>query len=238
MEITFRDLKKISGYLERGEDLFFCDYLNQFEGVNIFEKFKNILTSWDFDVSNSIDLNLKGKGISVQLDYIISTIPEYMEDEISVKNQNLKCNFSIPSKFVPNDDILPIYEILSYIEINDVALDLRKVSEQEKTEVIDKFPANMFNLIIDEILKTKGSVLTFDNPVLEDLSINFLTNDPFFFLKGLFIPYGKDYFRDITFHLSRRIGSETIMDSTMKDIDFYIEKYSEEMENNKNDVDL
>jgi hypothetical protein len=100
---------------------------------------------------------------------------------------------------------------------------------QERKSIIDSLPAKVYNTILREILKNKSKIVGFDNSALSDFKFNFLTNDPYFFLKGLFGNFGEDYFRDVIFHLSKRVGGDILMSSTPSDIEYYIQKYSEEM---------
>lgn len=53
-------------------------------------------------------------------------------------------------------------------------------------------------------------------------------NAPFNLLKGLCHPYGEDYYRDIIYHLSSKIDGNILLNSTMRDIDYYVDKLNTE----------
>jgi hypothetical protein len=81
-------------------------------------------------------------------------------------------------------------------------------------------------------------MIGFNNPILSNFKFNFLTNEPYLFLKGLFTNFGEEYFRDVIFHLSKRIGGDLLMMSTPSEIEYYIQKYSEEMKNQNDGLTL
>jgi hypothetical protein len=227
VKIKFSDLKDISENLEKGNDQFLINYLNNFEGYNTYEKFKNILRSWETDTSYQLPLNLGDKNVKIQLDYIIKNIPT-LEYESVIKTDDAKITLQIPREFSFNDDVIPIYQIIKDIEIFGIFLDFEKNAMDEKIKIIDNLPASVYNTIIQEIVKN-SKILSFEGETLSRLRLNFMGNDPYVFLRGLFLPYGRDYFRDIIFYLSKRIDGQILMNSTIQDIDFYIEKYNDEM---------
>jgi hypothetical protein len=227
MKIKFSDLKDISENLEKGNDQFLINYLNSFEGYNTYEKFKNILISWETDTSYQLSLNLDNKNVKIQLDHIIKNIPT-LEYESIIEKDDVKITLQIPREFSFSDDVIPIYQIIKNVEIFGIFLDFEKNTMGEKIKIIDNLPANVYNTIIQEIIKN-DKIFSFEGETLSRLRLNFMGNDPYIFLRGLFLSYGRDYFRDIIFYLSKRIDGQILMNSTIQDIDFYIEKYNDEM---------
>jgi hypothetical protein len=232
VKITFSDLKEISENLEKGNDQFLVDYLNRFEGYNIYDKFKNILKSWETDVSYQLSINLVDKNVKIQLEYIINNIPT-IENEYLISVDDCEYTIQIPKYFSYGDDIIPIYDIIKNVEIFGIFLNLENSPFEEKKKIIDNFPPLCYNSIISNINKC-DKILTFDGEIFSKFRLNFLTNDPYHFLKSLFLPYGKNYFREVIFHLSKRVDSNILMNSTIQDIDFYIEKYNDEMKDSQN----
>jgi len=88
-------------------------------------------------------------------------------------------------------------------------------------------------MIFTKISNDSSKVVTFNNPMLKNFRFNFLTNEPYVFLKHLFSNYSEDYFRDVIFHLSKKIDGKLLMDSTPLDIKYYIEKFSSEVDPQK-----
>lgn len=232
MKITFSDLKEISSNIDRGGDEYLCQYLNQFEGDDIYQKFKNILKIWDLDVSPNLDLSLDGKSVKIQLGYIISEMPEDIGSDIKVIKDDLEYVLSIPKNFTPPLDVVPVYQIVESMKISGIEINFERISYQEKVSIINQLPPNIYNDIIDQIIKNP-KIIKFENPVLKNIRLNFMINDIYTFLKGLFTPYGNDYFRDVIFHLSKRIDIHTLEKSTMQDVEYYIEKYNEELKDSQ-----
>jgi hypothetical protein len=231
MNICFRDLKKISQSLERKNTEVLLDYFNSYEGSNVFEKFRNILKSWEYDVSPSLSLNLTDKPVNISLSYILSELPENLGKEIEIVKDDLKIILDIPKTFdtIVQEETIPIYSLIQQINISGISINLIDLSVQEKRSIIDSLPARVYNTILNKILNNKDKIVGFNNPVLSLLKFNFLTNEPCFFLKGLFNNFSEDYFRDVIFHLSKRIDGNILMDSTPLDIEYYIQKYSDEV---------
>lgn len=232
--ITFSNLKQISDYLNKGYDDKFIDYLNNFRGDNIYEKFKNILTIWEHDVAYTLTFGIDSKNTKIQLSYILSQFKD-ISDDIHIEKDGVKIILGIPDLFEVGS-IVPIYTVLKHLEFSGVKVDLTKLSFSERCEVIDKLPASLYVSILDTILKNKSKYLTMDMEFLKDFRVNFLSNNPYMFLRGLFSNFDEYYFRDIIFHLSKRIDGNLLMNSTPLEIQYYIEKYSEEMKAGNNNL--
>jgi len=229
-KITFGDLKKISDSIHRNSDNVLVEYLNNFDGDNVFEKFRNVLISWNYDVSNTLNINFDDKQTKIALSYIILETPTKLEGEIIVEEDFMKIGLDIPKKFdTLVQETLPIYSLIQYINISDKFLNLIDIDVHEKKAIIDILPGKVYNSILQALLENKSKIVGFNNPVLEKFKFNFLTNDPYYFLKNLFDNFGEDYYKDVIFHLSKRIDPYILMDSTPLEIEYYIQKYSEEM---------
>jgi hypothetical protein len=213
--------------------------LNSFEGCNIFEKFKNILINWEQDVSQSLNLNFNDKSTKIALSYLISEIASDIGSELKINEENLEIIIDIPKSFdIIVQETIPIYSLIQYINISGISIDLTDLSTQSRKDIIDNLPAKVYNIILKEIISNKSKMIGFNNPILSNFKFNFLTNEPYLFLKGLFTNFGEEYFRDVIFHLSKRIGGDLLMMSTPSEIEYYIQKYSEEMKNQNDGLTL
>ena len=115
-EIKFQDIKRVSTAIQKGNDKVLSDYLNTFKGENTFEKFKNILKVWSSDVSYTLNLNLNDKPTKIQVDYIISEIPDDLGTELKIKEENIELILDIPKSFdIISLDIIPIYSLIYQI---------------------------------------------------------------------------------------------------------------------------
>lgn len=228
--ITFSTLKKINDTLSLGDESYFVDFLNTFPGDNIYQKYKNILISWENDVSYYLNLSLDEKSVKVTMSYAIKSLEDDLGGVLTIKNDSISVKVDVPKKFTTAYDTVPIYEVIHSI-FYGMDINLDNLSYNDRKSLIDNLPADLYTKILKEISKT-DKVVIYDNTNLTDVRLNFLTNDTYLFLRGLFTPYGKDYYRDIIFYLSKRIGSEILMNSTMMDVEYYIEKMNDEQKEN------
>lgn len=230
MKITFQKIKEITEELQKSNTKNLIDFCNSFDGDNVYSKFKNILISWNNDVSYELSLNINNKATKLGISYIISQIKDFENNYLTISQDNIIINLGIPKNFSDNTDILPMYELIHDINISGLYLNLYHLSYDDKKKVIDNLPAKIYNLLLNNILKDKSKVLQFDNDFLSNMRLNFLTCEPFMFIKGLLLNYNEDYFRDVIFHLSKRIDGKLLVESTPLDIEYYIDKYSKEVE--------
>lgn len=237
MMLTFRKLKEISAIIEMKQDDKFCSFLNSFDGDTIHEKFKNILKLWEYHVSDTITFLIDGKEIILQISYLLNQLSENLNDEIIIEDNDNTYELGIPDVFSFNEkDIMPIYDILKNVKISDISLNLSSLSKSDKRLVINKLPAKVFSKIAEHLATDKSKIYKLDNPALDLISINFYTNEPYIFLRGLFLNYSKEYFQDVLFYLSKRIDGHVLMDSDIKDITFFMKKYNEEMQSQQNNA--
>lgn len=235
-KILFSDLQLISDAVQRDNTDVLVDYLNSFRGDNIFEKFKEVLKCWNNDVAYNLNFNFD-KPTKIQISYILSQLPD-IESDIEIVDGDTTLRVGIPKKFYDSTELIPIYEILQYIEISGISINLIDISTQDKVDIINNLPAKAFNAIINTISKEKSKIVTFDNPTLSKFRLNFLTNDPLTFLKGMFSSYDENYFRDVIFLLSKRIDGTLLVNSTPLDIEYYVDKYTEETESQNNEMSI
>lgn len=220
MRITINDIKKC---LEEDED-FFMDYLNKFKGDNIHEKFVNILKNWEKYVSYTINFNIKEKNIKISLDYLIKELNEFYTQPTWFEHSNIKVLVDIPSKFVKELNILSVSNFIKKIEYGNFVIDFTELSDEVKDEMLEKLPADFYNKMIQFLINAEDKKVILQNAALENMEINFLTSLPYEMVKGLFYSYDMDYFRDIIYYLSKKIDGKILMDSTIMDIEYYIDK--------------
>lgn len=231
MKITFKLLKDFLDKFENDDHDFFIKYINKFKGNNVLEKMIEILKHWERDVSYDMGLLLDNKEFKVTISYLISEMEKMVCDDISVEIENIKILLNIPTNFINNikqNEIQYFIKNINYLNIN---INFDQISEIERNEILDILPAGYYNIIHQKIIDNEDNLLKLSNPKLEKFKIDFYGNDPIIFLKSLFQPYSKDYYRDVIYHLSKKIDGDILMESTIMDIDYYIEKASQDQNN-------
>jgi len=227
--ITFKILKDICKSVKRGDDAPLIEFLNGFRGNDTLEKFKNILWSWENDVSYTLNLHLNDTPTRIQISYLLSEFPQDFREDVIIREDDIEIVLGVPNEFSDGIDMVPIYNIIKQIKISGIFINLLNLSSYDKQVVINSLPAKVFSLIWNHISHEQSKILKFSNPVLEKFKFNFLTIDPYIFLKRLFTNFEDEYFMGVIFNLSKRIDGNLLMDSTPMEIEYYIQKYSEEM---------
>ena len=222
MKITFKDLKEIS---ENGDD-HLIDYLNQFSGDNIYEKFLTVLKCWERDVSYDMGFTVEDKNVKVSLSYFIKELENYDKEPLTIKTDNLEFELDAPPLFKKDYDIFSISETIRKVKYGESVLDFANVGD--KIALIEQLPASTYNMLIDALLKNESKTVRFTNSSLKNININFMGHEPFHFLRWICHPYGKDWYRDIIYYLSSKIDGNILLNSTMRDIDYYVDKLNTE----------
>lgn len=230
----FREITKSQDYNN------FVNLLNSLSGDNVYEKFITFLKIWKEDVSPSIGLNINGNNTEVYIDYIINCFPSSLN--CSEKNifDFLEITIDIPRSLGKMDEILPIYDIISTINIHNYnKIDLNDLVYEDKKKIVDNLPATIYKELYNKIIENKKSIVSLDNPRLEHLKFNFFTTEPFHFIHNMIKSYNKDYYRDVIYILSKNIDGEILLNSTISDIDYFLKKKQEDDEHRaKNGLDI
>jgi hypothetical protein len=233
MKICLKNLKEISESFERGDTKYFLEFINSFDGDNIYKKFIKILKSWELDVAHSMSLTLGDKNTKITIAYVIDCMSGLNSDEtIPIKWGDWEFHLGTPEKFTDNDGF-ELSETIKLIRYKLTEIDVSKLSISDRDSVVGQLPAGAYNAIINVVMSSNKFIGKMDNPALEHVNINFLNNSAYTFLCGLFDPYEKDYYRDIIYYLSRKIDGELLMNSTIMDIEYYMEKMN--VENSERD---
>jgi hypothetical protein len=234
MRLSFEKIKEISEWLDTNQEIKFYQFLNSFDGENVYQKFKNILIKWEYHVNDFLTFTIDGSQIKIPMYYILQELTDDIEAPKVFVNNTFSFELQVPKTFQMTVDHIPIYDLITSISIEDVHLDFKNLDRENKQAIIDKLPANLFSKILEGLINDSSKIFKLNNESLSKFKINFYTNDPMLFLKNLFSNYSKEYFQDIIFYLSKRMSCDAILYSDIKDIDFYVKKYNEETEQQKN----
>lgn len=235
-KIIFSDLKRNSEFLNKGYENEFVEYVNSFKGDNIFEKFKNILKCWENDVSYTLSFNVNDNPTKISLSYILSEF-EDLNGDVVFEVDDITLTYGIPSKY-QNEEIIPIYNMVKNIKFSGIYVDLEKLDDNERRKIINSLPAKTFNGIFNKIIADNCNIFKLSNEYLKNFRLNFLSNDSYMFLKGLFSNFDESYFRDVIFHLSKKIDGNILMNSTPLEIEYYSEMYAKELDSENKGLNL
>ena len=202
MRLTFLKLKEVAEFIDTDQNQKICDFFNEFEGDNIFQKFKTILKFWEYHISDTLTFNIDNKQLNLQISYFLNELSDEMENNVSFKKDDFFCELQLAKYFTYDKEHMPIYNLIKEIGISNMSLNLSDLTFYDKKILIDKLPAKIFSELLNALSKDKTKIFKFENKTLENIKLNFYTNDPFLFLKSLFGNFSKEYFQDIIFFMS------------------------------------
>lgn len=218
---TFKELKYLSELIEMGKDDELCNVLNTLPGKSNIEKFISFLKDWEYRISYDIPLTVGGVKTNIPISTFLKAIPS--PSTVNVEYKNLVFTLGVCKEF--------------YTGAFDVTKNIIKIESEDGlydsgdfTIISQILDATTYNTFLKSITALKNTALVFDNERLKDFSLNFLNNDSFLFIKRMLGMFSKVYFQDVLFQLSNRIPAEIIYQSDIKDIEYYIQKYTEEGE--------
>jgi len=232
--ITFNDLKKC---IEEQDDDFLIEYLNKFSGSNTYHKFVNIIKYWERCVSYTIGFNVDNKNVKISLSYILEQLKNYSDESLTFEDSNIKVILNTPPLFKKDINILSVSDFVYEIEYLKNKIYFISLSDDYKSEILQSLPANFYNKLCEYVLKIKDKTVNIEHPAMPNIKIDFLSSTPFQMLKELFLGFDINYFRDIIYTLSTKIDGNILMNSTMMDIDYYIDKIKNN-NNTESDINL
>jgi hypothetical protein len=218
--ITFQDLKSCN---ENGED-FLLQYFNSFEGENIYHKFVNLIGDWERNVSYTINLKNEDKNIKLSLQYVLNELEKYSDDMVFYEKDGVEVSINTPPIFKKNCNILSISDFIYNLKYLGRTIKFSELNDHEKNIILQNLPAKLYNELALFVTNIKTKTVIINNQSLSNLEFNFLSQQPYEMLKGLFLSFDKDYFRDIIYMLSKKIDGNILMKSSLMDIEYYIEK--------------
>jgi len=226
--ITFQDLKSCN---ENGED-FLLQYFNSFEGENIYHKFVNLIGDWERNVSYTINLKNEDKNIKLSLQYVLNELEKYSDDMVFYEKDGVEVSINTPPIFKKDCNILSISDFIYDLKYLGRTIKFSELNDYEKNIILQNLPAKLYNELALFVTNIKTKTVIINNQSLSNLEFNFLSQQPYEMLKGLFLSFDKDYFRDIIYILSKKIDGNILMKSSLMDIEYYIEKMKND--NNSN----
>jgi hypothetical protein len=228
----FRDILNLARLEYNNNDAgyisYICDILN-ITKLNIVDKLFVILKVREFFIDDNIALSLDGKVKNLLISSVVNKFKDIPNIEQSIKyNDSLSTivGVDVPTAIITPEAISDIYlQVIKYIEFNSKRYNIS--TDEDLTGISNFLGASLMTDIIN-FIKVSNCVLYIYEDKTTSINVNFLSSDPWLFIKAILSDYDYTGCREILFRLSKRIGSETILDSTPKDIKFFIEEYQAE----------
>lgn len=205
------------------------------KNLNALEKFITLLYLRKRCLKQSFNININGLDKDVGIDLVIKNFDEIIDIRQEKEVGNLKLVLDYPSKFLINTD--NIFSVIKEIKIDNDAIDLNNVSDQELIDITNNLPTDVLT-VINEFINDNKHVLEYTLiPNNDDYEISFLNASPFYFLQNLFNCIDEYTYREYIFVLSKRIKDVSfLLNSTFKDILDYMDLYMRENEEQNDKV--
>ena len=153
MRLTFLKLKEVSELIETDQHQKICDFFNEFEGENIYQKFKTILKFWEYHVSDTLTFGIDNKQLNLQISYLLDELPNDIQHITKFESDELTCELQVSKNFMYNQDEMPVYNLIKTINISGISLNLSDLDIHDRQMIIDKLPAKIFSNLIDNAIK-------------------------------------------------------------------------------------
>lgn len=203
--------------------------------LNILDKFFVIVKAVELFIDEKISLNIQQGELNIPIKIILDEL--YQDKEYrktyTVDNFTIVLDLPVHLSHKPTGDVF--ISTIQSISIDDTVIDFTDLSEDDKTRILSLLPTRIFN-ILREYTESIQLNIEFLNEItskknINKIAINFLSNDPFLFVKNLLSKYQLYSCREILYHLSKKIESNIIYNSTLSDIDFFITESSKDRDN-------
>jgi hypothetical protein len=229
---TFKDVFNLARLEYNNNDVgyisYICNTLN-ITKLNIVDKLFVVLKVREFFIDDNIALSLDGKVKNLLISSVVDKFKDIPNIEQYIKytdSLSTVIGVDVPTAIITPEAISDIYlQVIKYIEFSSKRYNIS--TDEDLTGISNFLGASLMTDIIN-FIKVSNCVLYIYEDKNTSINVNFLSSDPWLFIKAILSDYDYIGCREILFRLSKRIGSETILDSTPKDIKFFIEEYQAE----------
>jgi len=240
--ITFKDIFNLSRLRYDNNTLGFVatlDNILKFSHLNVVDKFFILLKIKQFFVNDTITLTVNEKTVNVLLSNLITNLCEITNKHQVIQHGQYTIELDLPQHFLTQQSFSDIYEsVVHSIAVGSQKFDLNSCSIEDKRSLLELLPPTFMPYIKKFVMDESHKVTLFstNNDSLDsnNLTVNFITSQPYEFIYLLFSDYDLHSCREILFSLSKRMNSETILQSTVNDVTSYMTLYNDEIKQQNN----
>lgn len=236
-KLSFLQIFEISRLLDNNDDVGIITYLvNHFDISNlcIIDKFFVLLKARELYIDETLSLTIEDANLKLPLESLTSKLYDIGNYEQIIAHNNIKVTIDVPLNFIIPGKLSVYDHIIKQIQIDDIIINFNGLTDKEQHQILTSLPSSMFKYLKSFVNNTEIKVVLYKGKAslnMKELSINFLTTDTFFLIKSLYSDYTLHSCREILFHLAKRLSSDTLLNSPMSDIKFYLNEIDKE--NNK-----
>lgn len=199
--------------------------------LNCVDKLYIILKARELFFDEEIVLSSKTGNVSIPVYTLIEALESIDDFTHTVSVDNIKICLDIPHVLFNSNTVLTdIQSIIKTIDVDEMSINFSQLDQDSQDKILTTLPSSVFAEIKKYLTSNTMAVTLFkgSSSLPDPIKINLFTNDVFNFIKYVLSEYTVDNCREIIYHISRRVDSTMLMNSTMLDIKFYLKEYTAE----------
>jgi len=234
VKLSFLQIFEISRLVNINDDVGIITYLENHFGISnlcVIDKFFVLLKARELYIDEILSLVIEDNNLKLPLNSFTAKLYDIDSYEQIIVHDNIKLKIDVPLNFILPGKLSVYDHIIKQIQIDDTTINFNELTSKDQHYTLTSLPSSMFKHLKSFASSTNMAVTLYKGKStlnMKELSVNFLSTDPFFLIKSLYSDYTLHSCREILFHLSKRISSDTLLSSPMSDIKFYLEEYSTE----------
>lgn len=236
--ITFEHVMTVSRLIYDNNDEGLVEYIEDIlnlKGLNSVDKLFVILKAREFFIGDELTLSSSSSQVAIPVYRLIEALTSVDSYSKLIVVGDIKIVVDTPMDMIVNKSIVSdIQTVIKTIEVDGQVIHFSKLDESAKDKILSLLPPSVFSEIKNYLMNDIKPIILFDGTqsLKEKIALNLFTADVFNFTKLLFSDYNIDSYREIIFHLSRRISADTLFKSTLLDVKFYLKELSNENKSN------
>lgn len=236
--ITFKHVIDIARLQYSDDSVGLIDYIEkQFNimSLNCVDKLYVILKVRELFFDEEITLASKTGSVSIPIYRLISSLEAIDDFTHTIVVGDIKICLDVPHSLINNNTVFTdIQSIIKTIEIGEMSMNFSQLDKPSQDKILTTLPSSVFTEIKRYLTSNTKTVTLFEgsSSFPDAIKINLFSSDVFSFIKYVLSEYTIDNCREIIYHISKKVDSTMLLNSTMQDIKFYLKEYTAE---NKSD---
>jgi hypothetical protein len=228
--ITFEHVMTVSRLIYDNNDEGLVEYIEDIlnlKGLNSVDKLFVVLKAREFFIGDELNISTSSSHVAIPIYRLVDALTAVGDYSKVIVVNGIKIVVDTPTDILVNSTIVnDIQTVIKTIEVDNQVIHFSKLDKDSKDKILSLLPSSVFSEIKSYLLYDVGHIVLFGGTqsMKEKIALNLFTSDVFNFVKMLFSDYSIDAYREIIFHLSRRISADALFKSTLIDVKFYLKE--------------
>lgn len=232
--ITFKDVIDLARLQYAEDNIGLINYIERvfnIASLNCVDKLYVILKARELFFDEEIVLSSKTGNVSIPV-YTLTQALESIDDFThTISIDNIKICLDVPHVlFNTNTALTDMQSIIKTINVDEMSINFSQLDRDSQDRILTTLPSSVFTEIKKYLTSNTVTVTLFkgSSSLPDPIKINLFTSDVFSFIRYVLSEYTVDNCREIIYHISKRVDSTMLLNSTMQDIKFYLKEYTAE----------